>query len=470
MHNILASVLWCSRVWHRREQQKYDLHPSVVKALSAQRPKNWHLVVLQWPHVSTTDEMRLAYTQSEEKAIRDLQTTTSIGKYLKQHWPNTPDHIIRSWADSYCPDKCDIQTTTLQIVQAAEFGPMSCMNSTSSHSRHPFTPDLRDDLAKGCEDHLELHPYSVYTPDYGWGVAVRMQGTNIVGRALVNNKAFVRSYMKVDVSPSPSDHKLEAWLEGQGYRQVNGWPTNTRLACIDHPDEGFLAPYLDGENNRVSAEGNYLYIDPHGEYKCENTDGTADREDEDTSIGTCSCCGETIHEDDDYFYAGRSEEEMVGSCCVSDYTYVRGRPYSHSRGEYGEYYVPNNQAERPYNCSYQIDTEDPPNNVVQLEDGDWAELDDAVCIDGDYYLYDDYNVVSLDEDHGDDSHALIQDTWQDGDGNRYHDDVDSWEDHNGDKWKTDVESEVVDGELWLASEIASVRNSAQIAPLFAELS
>ena len=55
-----------ARDWHNREQIKYPLHPAIVKALeSDHRPTDWHLLTLEWPHVSETDSTRRAYTRDE---------------------------------------------------------------------------------------------------------------------------------------------------------------------------------------------------------------------------------------------------------------------------------------------------------------------------------------------------------------------------------------------------------------------
>ena len=50
-----------ARDWHGREQRKYPMHPAVIKALESDyRPYDWHLLTLEWPHISE-DSTRLAY-------------------------------------------------------------------------------------------------------------------------------------------------------------------------------------------------------------------------------------------------------------------------------------------------------------------------------------------------------------------------------------------------------------------------
>jgi hypothetical protein len=49
------------------------------------------------------------------------------------------------------------------------------------------------------------------------------------------------------------------------------------------------------------------------------------------------------------------------------------------------------------------------NNIVELYDGEYEELDNTVCIDGDYYLHDDERVVYCDDTE---DYALRDDVWQ----------------------------------------------------------
>jgi len=143
--------------------------------------------------------------------------------------------------------------------------------------------------------------------------------------------------------------------------------------------------------------------------ECNNTDGTYD-EAEDDSIGTCCDCGSSIYEGDDYVHVGRHAEEM--SCCTSNYTYVRGYSTHTSRG-FREYFVPDSDSASVHDRHYSIDTENPPDDVCQLEDGDWAHEDDVVDVDDKYYLIDDPRIIWLEESE---VYALKEDCWQDHEG------------------------------------------------------
>ena len=465
----LARILYTSRPWHRREQQKYPLHPSVQRALSEEDPRSWHEVVLQWPHVAE-DPTRLAYTQSEAKGMIDRQTVTSVGKYLKSMWPDTPDHVIRDWVAVHSVDQFELRKTKREIIQAAEMGPRSCMQSASTYCHHPFAGKNlhKQNFADLDDDQLDLHPYAAYDPKYGWAVAVRLSSGRIMGRALVNTESetYVRSYARgeTDESSSNTDYALDAWMEQQGFTDASGWEDGLKLARIEHPTErGPLVPYLDGSNDKVSDCGTYLVIDDDGEYQCDNTDGSA-TEIGSSRIGDCTACGDSICEDDSYTYAGRHEEDLVCDHCA-EYCFTMVRGHSNYRAGYREYLVHNDNAASVVDRDYYVDSDDVPNFIVQLENGDYAHVEDAVEIEGEFYLVNDNDVVWL--DNGD--YALIDDTWEDGNRARHHDNTEYWTDHNGDKWTMDEESEEVDGELWRVCDIEQVRAAAQVAPLFSEV-
>lgn len=398
------------RPWHLRERHNYRLHPAVKSLFEEVQPRDWHAVLLEWPHVSTTDPHRLAYTRSEEHGIANRQTVTSVQKYLARHWPQLKSHEISKWAATYSPDEFYIADTLPEMIRAVELGPWSCMQSSYSggtnFDEEVFKAWNADPEAE--EPDWDDHFYAAYDPQYGWRLAVQKRGSEFIGRALVNGKVFVRTYAPAGPRSNAPNPELEAWLEKQGYVRNAYWPNGLKLAKPDHRHARFAVPYIDGTHHKVSDCGNYLVMDYDGDMECSNTDGTYD-EVEDDSIGTCCDCGSSIHEDDCYVHVGRYEEEM--SCCTGNYTYVRG--HSADRHGFREYYVPDDQAASVHDQHYSIDTENPPDYVRQLEDGDWAHEDDVVEVDDEYYLIEDPRSVWL-EELG--VYALKEDCWQDHEG------------------------------------------------------
>lgn len=420
-----ADVVRYSRQWHQSLQNRFELHPAVADAFQMHDPEDWQQLLLEWPHVATTDATRLAYTRDERAGEADRQTLTSLGKYLKQHWPNLADHHIRDYVAKYATAASfHIERTTEAIVNAVQKGPASCMK---------FNEDERDRL-----DTLGHHPYEVYAPCYGWHVATRRLGHQIVGRALLmqrdnddtKRKYYVRTYKHQDgVRYSQPDDELMQWLNSRGYSHENSW-SGERLMYIANgdrrSDSDFIAPYIDGGAQEVDVERErtddgtykqYLRITRSGEWKCTNQDGTA------TEQGACSCadCGERISEDEQCGI-GVYGDHIVGECCLDEYTHVTGR-----RGN--DYYVPNDEAVEVDGTYYDRDYLS-DNNIVELANGDYCSMDDAVYVDDEWYHTDDDAIV-CDYTGGyqmrddcvelhDGEWALLDETWEcQGSGNFY---------------------------------------------------
>jgi hypothetical protein len=57
---VAMNIVRCHREWFERETDKYTLHPSVKRLLvDDHRPRDWHQLLLEWPHVAQTDALRL---------------------------------------------------------------------------------------------------------------------------------------------------------------------------------------------------------------------------------------------------------------------------------------------------------------------------------------------------------------------------------------------------------------------------
>jgi hypothetical protein len=375
------------RQWWVDLANKYKLHPVVFRIINeGVRPMDWHQLLLEWPHVSTEDEAQIAYTRDEAKGKADVQTRTSIGKYLSRHWPHVADHVRRDWAGTFSPAKYEMRDTMEGIISGIEMGPQSCMKS--SQGSIPFNDVNHEQLVcwqtdKSVDVPWHRHPYSVYDPKLGWRMAVRIDPGRpdiVMARALVfidddnDSKVFVRSYQRNsagDHCKSGSDEKLETWLRDQGVCKQSEWDDGTPVKRMEHPKGGLMMPYLDGNTQTVEERKGYLVIYSDGDIECTNTDGTTS---ENSGIGECEDCGAVIHEDDDYIHAGYHEDRLVCDCCRSEYTYVEG---DRGRGV-REYYVRDEQAIEVSGGWY--DSENLPDCIVGLHDGACAHQDDAVYI------------------------------------------------------------------------------------------
>lgn len=383
---IEAAVIVCKhRPWFRALTDKHrNLHPAVKAAyISHGWPRNWQTLLLEWPHQSETDANRLAYTPSERYGEDDRQLITSIGKYLNKHF-DLPDHVIRDLVARFTSggDVFKFLNTTDAMVDAVQRGPYSCMC-------------WRDRDNVRCSDGERRHPYEVYDPKYGWSMAVRMKGDDVVGRALCQTNEdgespyWVRSYKKdPNGGYSYADEFLEAWLKSQGYEKRGEWLNGTKLALYPTSDE-FLAPYIDGDQRRVSVRNDCLVIDEDGDFECDETGGAPSG----CSGECCEDCNSN-YDEDEMNTVGAYEDRRVCNGCLDSYRYAISRRGYQCYIHEDEVVWIESQDEY-YDTNYLSD-----NNIVELHDGEYEHMDDAVYIDSedawyssddDRIVYDDFN-------------------------------------------------------------------------------
>ena len=387
-----------ARAWWRAMTDNRDMHPAVAAVIKddwvPDYPGGLGRIVLEYPSVSS--DMRLAYVQNEDKGRADRWTVTTAGKYIKSRWSYLTDHYIRDVVARTAMAAPQIWHEPQDIVKAVQYGPSSCMQWGEGDIGGRISDDWDPDSESGEDFWVrmwEYHPYSVYTPAFGWRMAVRLEGRQIMARALVlhhsrgpytegetlEGSVFVRSYRRTD-RYSPSDEALESWLQHMGVAKQSEWPLGTRFARVENPQsryDSLMMPYIDGAHQCVSDEGSYVRLSRSG-LQCNNTDGTCD----DDNTRTCDCCGEQADEEEG-FHVGYDGDSWVGDCCFSDYTMVTGRRRS-------DYYVANDDAIQVDGTYYDVNyLED--NSIVLLDNGDYCHEDDAFCcpIDNCWYHLDD---------------------------------------------------------------------------------
>ena len=412
-----------ARYWIIREFDKYPVHPVIHAAIKLVRPKDWHQLLLEHPHMSEGDRTRIAYTQNEAKGQKNIQTVTSVGKYLTRHF-DLPDHTIRDLVARHgSASTYKFVHTTAEMIYHLHKGPGSCMV-------------WREDRGIRCSDGVSRHPYEVYDPKHGWHMAVRVEGDETVGRALCmtspkdSKKYYVRTYARPSNNGgySETDNGMENWLTEQGYHKLNYWRDGERLAYHETSDN-FLAPYLDGGEKRVTIDlGNKcVVIDSEGEYICDQTGGCPT--DDNGDYFDCEDCGDRTSDDDGY-WIGRGEDTRVcESCLNNDYTYVYGR-----RGS--QYYVHNDNVVYvdSQSESYDVDYLD-DNEIVELNNGDFVPLDEAVEINGDWYHIEDERICRTEDT---DEFLMQEDCWQCAEsGNWYTDDCDKFTEYEGERYHDD---------------------------------
>jgi hypothetical protein len=372
-----------ARSWVRLQLDRFELHPVIKAAIDVCRPHDWHQLFLEWPHASQGDRTRIAYTQNEDKGRRDIQTVTSVGKYLTRHF-GIPDHNIRDLVARYgTAASFKFVHTTAEMIFHLHRGPGSCMV-------------WREDRGVHCTDGVTRHPYEAYNPKYGWHMAVRIEGDDTVGRALCMTspdtglKYYVRTYAKAARSGgySETDNAMENWLSEQGYEKRHHWRDGEKLAYISTCNE-FLAPYLDGNDKRVSMQGDHILIDSNGNFICDQTGG--EPTDDSGDYFECEDCGDRTEYGDGYWVGYNEDSNVCVSCYENEYVYGYGRngrqytflssdaTYVESQSEY-------------FHDNYFAD-----NNIVELENGEYESLDEAVEVDGDWYHIDDERICRTED-------------------------------------------------------------------------
>lgn len=399
------------RMWVAEQMERFTLHPVIKACIDVCRPRDWHQLFLEWPHISEGDRTRIAYTQNEDKGRRNLQTVTSVGKYLTRHF-NLPDHAIRDLVARYgSAASFKFVHTTAEMIFHLHKGPGSCMV-------------WREDRGVSCRDGVTRHPYEAYNPKYGWHMAVRVEGDETVGRALCMTnpdtgfKYFVRTYAKPATQGgySETDNAMENWLKEQGYVKESSWQDGERLSLYETRDD-FLAPYLDGGYKRVTidAGNNCVVVDEDGEYACDQTGGCPTTLNTDTF--ECEDCGDDTDDNDGYWVGYNDDTHVCISCYENDYVNGYGR-----NGR--EYAFPSNDAVYIESQSaYYHDSYLDANNIVYLENGEYEHTDNAIEIDGDWYHIDDERICRTEDT---DEYLLCDNgCWQcEESGNWYTDSVD----------------------------------------------
>ena len=352
----MVRIFCNSREWFHREANRAPLHPTIVKMLQtpeqAQWLTDWREMVLEYPHTADLDNTKIAFTESEAKGVADRQTVTTLGKYIKRHAPNIPDHVLRDMV-MLSVAKVELVFDLPSMIEAVQTGPKSCMQGRWKEHNHP---------------------YRVYDPQFGWHMAVRREAGNIVGRCLCldyeDHKIFVRSYkMARGDEYSQSDEGLNAWLEEQGYRRKSAWPDGARLAEIWDGGE-LVLPYIDGNESHVCTHGAYLTIDECGDYDGCQTNGYAESHGDQVS---CADCGNDFDEDDGC-HVGYHEDHHICSDCESDYSYAYGRNGN-------QYYVSDEDIVYVNDEKYHTEYLDYYNIVYSDHDGEYFLVDDCVLID-----------------------------------------------------------------------------------------
>jgi hypothetical protein len=307
--------------WLKTIITKHPLHPVIKAALDDKSftLKDANALISEWPHVSLKEPALIAYTRNEEAAQANRVVPTKMARYLTKHFTNASSHEIRDLAVLFAHEEyqscCFTEQNIQTYVQVVQTGPKSCMKQYGEF---------------GVFKDNYIHPYSVYLPKFGWHMAIETHGTEIWGRCLCLThkgiKSFVRSYYgdpKLTVISNTSTF-LEAWLLNQGYLKEDAWPEGASLDHIEHCNDSIVAPYLDGNQQRVSlcyGKESYLEIYEYGDYLLNTINGKA-FQDEPTVI--CEGCEDEILQSDVNLVGDSNEHSVCNHCLRNNYKHVLG--------------------------------------------------------------------------------------------------------------------------------------------------
>lgn len=211
---------------------------------------NAELFLCHLPHVHPEDNTKIRYYKTEEHAVQDRHTITTIGRYLTEYYGHDYDaNTIRDIASNFTAGTRRIGAQILrdpqEIVRAYIQGPHSCM----AYDKTKFT---------------EIHPTLVYGEGSDLSLAVVYdRNRNVTARGLVweSAKLYCRLYGDADA--------LRHFLREQGY--ARGSFVGARIKKIKRSDLGdqhYAMPYIDGlnRNSDTEAGGGPLYVEEYDDH------------------------------------------------------------------------------------------------------------------------------------------------------------------------------------------------------------
>lgn len=303
------------------QDRVYELFLNVMSKMGYEPvPHFWALLMERPVYLPETKQMQIQIPGRDGKP---RTVKMRVGRYLKQRFPKMSDHILRDVVQEFtleievkiCHDT-DLYETIVGQVD-------SCMSDC-------YVRDVEG---------VYRHPYEVYDPRFGWGVAyAEDKEGRVTHRALVwecpntGMKQFGRSYHSETCSNgySQRDRGFESKLEELGYEFTDDW-VGKRLDKI-LVERGYLMPYIDGESQAVMDCGDHWEIvwgnDTEADAVADSTEGVATPNLE--VHFECEDCGRYARRDEEnHVYQGDYYERYVCDTCFDDYVAV---PIPESKG------------------------------------------------------------------------------------------------------------------------------------------
>lgn len=206
-------------------------------------------------HISIDNPGKVAFTESREKGVEDLQLRIRAGRYLHQFY----SHVLP-------PDKIAFWSAKVSIATG---DPLVKFATTADEIEHVYLTGPHSCMAKSAGGYGgNMNPTRVYGAG-DLAVAYIMAGDDIAARVLCwpDKKQYGRIYG----DGGGYDSELGAMLRAMGYR--NDWNFDgARLLKIETCG-GYVCPFLDGGNG-VFVRGGFLIIsESDAEYSADSEYG-----------------------------------------------------------------------------------------------------------------------------------------------------------------------------------------------------
>lgn len=332
---------WLWREFLRTVFERYtpvtNVMPEFNNVLAANPRLKHHFL-----HVSGLNPMLVAYTEDEDRGLRDIQTTTKIGRYLTRYAPDfNTSYYSNQYLVSQCPPVLKFAHDRETIHRVYANGPHSCMVNT-------YRYDYDDNKVYAVEVYAGPDTAVAYIGDY------RIAG-GVTARSVVNTKDnhWVRCY--------GNDEVLRALLNKAGFSP--GSLEGCRVLRMLDSNYDPIMPYLDGVQRASYYNDEYLVITENGEYRCDKTDGTCVKEDE----YVCADCEQGYSDEDEGSHLDHGW--VCDSCLSNNYTYA----YTGS----GQEYISNDEGIYEYNGDYYTSSGLERHNLILLEDGEVYHQEDV---------------------------------------------------------------------------------------------
>ncbi len=338
-----------------------------------------------YAHISIDKVSMIAFTENDQKGVRDRQTRMNPGKYLTKYfseWLNKSDiaYLATQMGAEYNDDATlHFAKTADEIEDVYRKGPTSCMDGREDD--HAFDSPY--------------HPTRVYA-GFDLELAYCRRDSRITARALVwpDKKIHTRIYGDVV--------RMQRMLENDGY--CSGSLHGARITK-DMDGDAYIIPYLDGLCGAIDR-GTHLELS-NGSNTTRTvrlccSAGQVNGLSEDRSRYHCYDCGDGVDEDDTY-----SDDDGDRYCrsCWEDTHWLceRSGDWAHNddpsyevrvrRNSFGNYITERwNEYTQEHNAFFcdrdEVYYYDRVFDAVEINGETWgpeAVERDAICIDGTWY-------------------------------------------------------------------------------------